>query len=179
MANICWTNVYIKGNVAKLTAALMDALHVDGVWDYRMTNLSRYLGIPEDCFGDAECADIFDFEGDDNEIALVISSDYVPELTEVKLMVEKYAPDACIYYTAIEPGGEIFLTNDPEFASKYYVYFYDTGEEDWYSPDDLKNMICRSIKTEEPEGLPVLKDIFCDYIGVIIHRMEFCDIKSL
>lgn len=42
-------------------------------------------------------------------------------------LIERYLPDGEFYYTAEEPGNEVYLTNDPDYIEKYY--FDNWGEE--------------------------------------------------
>ncbi len=135
------------------------------------------------CRGSVVYAEI---SADGEQIDIAQDDAWGPQLDPVCEMVERYAPNADIVYTAIEPGCEVFITSDPEKAGQWLIDVQDPDglpdcikDLDWSLIDDKK---AREIAFEALGILPneytqtrslmeVLDAKFTDNISV--HQMEY------
>lgn len=78
-------------------------------------------------------------------------------------------PDTQVYYTAEEPGMELYLTNDPSFEYWYKleVEYYDGGEYEFKTAEELLREVCKIVGCEVP--------IFCDDDTAYILALEIAE----
>ena len=138
MPNWCATYISINGTKEQLDAlnnaidkaTESNPLNADfgNSW---LGNLLLYLGIDKDevIYGDIRCRGYISYSEmvlDDDTSQLIINTEtaWVPMLKPFLMMMEKYAPDAELIYTAEEPGTIVYCTNDP--AEYDYIIDFDS-----------------------------------------------------
>lgn len=168
MANVCWSNIRIKGSkesLDMLQSEFEKAFKLDqkktaeNTW---LGNLLLHMGYTmEDINSEKtpQCrGHITYFEREDkNSIQIDTDSDWVPYIEVFQVFVDKYTPEhgAKIFYNAEERGCGVFWTNDPELKD---VYCIDADGLDLL-PDEysyLKNTL-DSYNVEEKDLMDCLK----------------------
>jgi hypothetical protein len=182
MANICNTSVRISGHLSALRKAIEEALFPNGVSNEWLGNFLIKTGMTEDEVYDSgiDCkGEVWYYEGDDTEIQLEISSAGYPMMDPVMMLCDKYATDATVTYRSIEPGAEIYLTNDSNYEKTYYCESFEDSIEmyDFFTRDELKEKV-ESILSKKAGLNSLLKEFTAKY-DVNIHKMEFCEIDDL
>ena len=125
-----------------------------------------------------------------DKISLDVETAWAPLLRPIILMVDEYAPNADIIYTAEEPGCCLFVSNDPEVAGRICI---ETEEEDledyelWgLTKDQYKDMMIDALTkrknykiTEGDYGLPALEMVFAKEYTIFLSEYSYCDINEL
>ena len=209
MPNWCFTDVYIrsdKKNLEKLNKALNEALTKPDTSDFGerwLGNILLYLGYDQEDISNCKTVrargkieDICDT--DDDILNISVLSANVPHILPIKLLANKIIgeDDYKLTYTANEPDGELYWTNDPDIYQKeVYIDSYNTH----LLPDEIKFLE----STPDGSRLAVLKklgeyfnlsdpdidtindelDELCENsdedIFVRIHEYEFVRLKEL
>ena len=93
---------------------------------------------------------------ENGQINMSTETAWAPMMQMWQMIVDKYLPDADIWYTAEEPGNCIYESNDPDVIGKYYVDIWEPpeefeDEESIYEAeeDDVIDFLQRVLKTEE------------------------------
>lgn len=103
-------------------------------------NLLLHIGMSRDdvIYGDINCRGyIVDWIKNADEITMDIESAWSPHVKCIKEFCDYFVKDADVFYTAFEPGSEIFLSNDPDYIGTVYIDISDGGD----MPEDLLNII--------------------------------------
>lgn len=128
MPNWCSTTYEITGkkkDIDKLWSAIEEAqtnakIETDFGSEW-LGHFLSYLGMSEEevCRGPVRCRGYITYKNHDGDGSIVIDTDtaWGPMPEPILMMVEEYAPDAKIIYTAIEHGCGIFETNDRSVAN--------------------------------------------------------------
>lgn len=190
MPNWCSTTYHIKGNELEMQAlyaglqaasrenAIENGFH--GLW---LGNILAHLGYAEEditsnrvcpCRGTVEYLNI---KGDGREITIDTETAWAPMHEPIYWMVEKYAPNATIRWTAIEPGCGIFERNyyDPDVE-----YLIDNMEEDYEELPDydfcseaqLRRTLQKAMQTDEMDIKRLLADAIERWDGLSINKFE-------
>ena len=123
---------------------------------------------------------------DNNQINLSTETAWAPMMQMWQMIVDKYLPDADIWYTAEEPGNCIFESNDPDVIGKYYIDIWEPpeefeDEESIYEAeeDDVIDFLQRVLKTEEKniDALFIMADEIEDR-WFSINMWANCDISE-
>ena len=104
------------------------------------------------------------------------------EPPEWRHFIESKIKGLKIYYVAIEPGCDVYLSNDDEYADKYYV---DAGPE---QPDDMfmtEVGVCDFVEKHYQANVNSIEDCYAAAEGIndnddddewlYIHNIEVCD----
>lgn len=98
------------------------------------------------------------FELRENVLTIITETAWSPMLQMWKMIVEKYLPDADIWFTAEEPSNGIYETNDPDIVGCYNIDIFEPpeefeNEEPVYiaEEDDVIDFLQRVLKTEESD----------------------------
>lgn len=75
------------------------------------------------CRGDIEYMELLGAE-----ITIDTETAWTPMLRMWQRIIDKYAPDSELEYTAVECGSDIYCTNDPELVGKYHMDAWDEAE---------------------------------------------------
>ena len=136
MANTCMTTVTINGDQDELKCL---AKIIDEAMNDPDPTRRGWLGHLL-CDYEKEVShrgEISYFEETDDQLFLDIETAWSPMMGPIKLIVERYAPNAEIIFTAEEPGSEIFVSNDPCVIGMYEVW----GSECFPNmPDDYRGI---------------------------------------
>lgn len=117
-----------------------------------------------------------------DRIMIQTETAWAPMLRMWQLVVDKYAPEAEIIYTAEEPGCELYTTNDPTLVGKYIIDSCDDRVENLYDIEEreLIDILQDLLNTKEADVnklLDMLQDSeFSE--NVWIHQREFCEIDN-
>ena len=102
-------------------------------------NLLLHIGVDKDsvCHSDINCRGSVFYEEEDydhNELRFQAESAWSPCAEVFDKFTRHFMNDAIVYYVSVEPGCEIYLTNDPDYDGCVYVDVYDDGDlPDWIS----------------------------------------------
>ena len=68
-------------------------------------------------------------------------------------IIDKYLPDANLFYTAEEPGSGIFYTNDPDYVDKYVIDSWNENiESNWEaSEENVRELLQELLETDETD----------------------------
>jgi hypothetical protein len=182
MANICCSTVEIHGDVKELGEAIIQSLTTpDGTTDEWIGNFLLHLGMTEKEILDSPIgcrADVTFFEIDNDHITLDIDSAWSPQFTPLMMLCEKYAPEASVFYRAVESGAELYLTNDPDYENSFYCESWGNEElYGFYDRDGLKAEMETILKKQA--GFVNLIEEITDTCDVAINKMEYCEIDEL
>lgn len=107
----------------------------------------------------------------DEQVLLTTETAWTPKLRLFADLIDKYASDAELIYTATECGCELYYTNDPYVEGNYFVDCYEPtegfkeGTYDTFSEEQLRKMLNgRSI------------DDVSD--GVSIHQYQYAEVSE-
>ena len=129
---------------------------------------------------------ITDMYYDGNYINISTETAWGPMMKMWQMLIDKYLPDAWIWYTAEECGCELYITNDPYYIGKYYIDLWETPEE--FSKETSEcdateeytiKFLQRVLKTKETDINKLLK--IADEIEdpwFSVHRWEECDVSE-
>ena len=130
---------------------------------------------------------------DKGELRMDIESAWGPHIEPIKAMVDKYYPEAKVYYYAEECGNALYMSN---YESDKDCYIFDFCDEKGL-PDEL-NFECREPQSmnyvatalRKVLGIPatdtahsiddlveMCNEKYADYGG--IHKIEFCEIEDI
>ena len=170
MPNWCATKIEFKGNsddIKKLHDFISDREANDAVGipnDFGLAWLGNYLeraGVDHDdydCRGDVWHVD--DLRDEDTSFFIDVDTAWVPMLKMWQVIIGKLnLTDVHITYFAVEPGSELYQTNDKALVGKYIVDMYDPDALDaeivetlsWddyesVSEHDLREALCKVLK---------------------------------
>ena len=126
------------------------------------------------------------FELDGNRININTETAWVPMLDMWQRLVDKYLPDADIWYTAEESGCGLYCTNDPDVIGKYYIDLWESPDEfiketsEYEATEDYTiKFLQRVLKTKESDIQKLLKmadDIEEQWFS--INQWQECDISE-
>lgn len=79
-----------------------------------------------------------------------------------KKIVDKYLPDATIYYTAEEDNCGFFVTNDPYYVGKYVIDAYDIDdiESDWEASEEEAIKTLQKVLETDETDITILLEAF-------------------
>lgn len=141
MANWCATTIVVENrdietirNLKKEFEKAFECNEIkNGFGKMWLGNILSYLGYNENevLHGNISCrGEVSYMELCNNTLMICTETAWIPMLKVIVMMVEKYAPDSSITYSAIEEGCGIYSTNDPDVAETVYVdIFEDLPEE--------------------------------------------------
>lgn len=100
-------------------------------------------------------------------------------------LLDKYLPDANLIYESCEPGCEVYITNNPDLAGKYYIDFFEEIEDFepvWDATEaDTVEILQELLKTEENNLEELLKlyenSELTECVG--IHQWDYEDAEYL
>ena len=154
-----------------------------------------YLGMPEKailsgpirCRGNISYRDI---QTDDSSGEITIETETAWSVMPVpfKMLVERVAPDVEIVYQAIEPGCEIYLTNDRTVEGTYLLDVWDSDDlppnlaemdYEFIDASDLKAELEKALGTEDelPKLIAKAGQLYGEKLS--INQFSFCDIEDL
>lgn len=121
-----------------------------------------------------------------NNIELHTETAWVPMMQMWQELVDKYLPDADIWYTADESGCGLYVTNDPDLIGKYNIDLWDipdkfikeTSEYEATENYTIK-FLQRVLETDESDIdklLSMYEDMDDPWFSV--HKWEQCDISE-
>lgn len=192
MPNWCSTTYQIQGNVNEISclkANLRQATSksdIENSWgNMWLGNLLTYCGVTEDEImnGDYSCrGEITDMDITDNDV-ITIDTDtaWAPMHDAIRMMVERFAPNANVYYTAIEPGCEIYYRNyeDPDEEFIFDVWEHSELPDDLWdidytfmSENQLRETLIPIVGDGTTEELiERIEEEYGDYLA--IHRFDY------
>ena len=156
MANCCCTDLWIRGDHESINKIwnelqIIEANHSPHIIPERA--LLDHVGIDAKtvcCRGDIA---YMDRQGD--EIKLSQDDAWSPNLGAISMFCDKIAPESVgITYLAIEPGCDIFMTDDADYEDKWLLDLWDTEglpdcfdgmDYEFMSDDDLKSLLERAL----------------------------------
>ena len=129
---------------------------------------------------------ITDLSYDGNHIHINTETAWAPMLDMWQRLVDKYLPDADIWYTAEESGCGLYCTNDPDVIGKYYIDLWELPDEfiketsEYEATEDYTiKFLQRVLKTKETDIQKLLKmadDIEEQWFS--INQWKECDISE-
>lgn len=132
---------------------------------------------------DLRCrGDIVYMENFGSELVIETETAWVPFIKMWVKLLEKYLPDAQLFYAAEEPGCNVWATNDPNYENRYVFDAYGLDdydyESDWaMSEENLTAVLMELLKTDETD-LEKLLELFedSDYVEQIsINKWEYAN----
>ena len=98
----------------------------------------------------------------DGYICLQTETAWAPMLLMWKKIVDKYLPDATIYYTAEEDNCGFFVTNDPYYVGKYVIDAYDIDdiESDWEASEEEAIKTLQKVLETDETDITILLEAF-------------------
>lgn len=171
MPNWCISTVSIHSNKKEIellwnklqeaTSANPEGADFGNMW---LGNLVLHVGKK---WEDVDCRGAISWmnKTSDNIIDIDVESAWSPQLEPIKLMAEKYAPNASVYYTAEEPGCELYYTNDPDMVGKYIVgtWMHWSCSQNISGNDDEK-LAC--FEEREPITEGELREALIEVLGI-------------
>lgn len=117
-------------------------------------NLLAYLGYDEEkvLSGPVRCRGSIvwrDYEEDGSYISIETETAWGPMDAPIMMMVEKYAPEATVWYQAMEPGTELYCSNDPDVVGTFHVDCFDAAG----LPKELKECDCLDVDKKHLEQM--------------------------
>ena len=166
MPNWCYTNIVInhkdKTKLEDLANKISEWSHKDfcdnGFHDGWLGNIVGNSGIANPLEADSpRCrGTLTSIYFDNGQINMSTETAWAPMMKMWQMIIDKYLPDADIWYTAEEPGNCIFESNDPDVIGKYYIDIWEPpegfeDEESIYEAeeDDVIDFLQRVLKTKE------------------------------
>ena len=196
MPNWCSTTYHVNGNEMEIQAlyaglqaasrenAIENGFH--GLW---LGNILAHLGYTESditsgsvcpCRGTVEYLNI---KGDGQELTIDTETAWAPMHEPIYWMVEKYAPNATIRWTAIEPGCGIFERN---YYNPGGEYLLDNLEEQGGLPDyefcseaRLRHLLMDALQTGETDLDNLIEAAMEEWDCISINRFEVVDDNSI
>lgn len=133
MANYCSTQITISGEESDIDILY---LHLERALKYAekqnkdwLGNILCYLGEDPENYSCRGC--VIYMEKQNESIIIDTETAWVPMLVPFRLMIDKYAPEVDMVYTAEELGTGIFCTNDPAEDEYYIDAFYYEGDDNF------------------------------------------------
>ncbi len=192
MPNWCSTDITIHGEPEEiktlwyhLQAATSKSFVENGFGDTWLGNIVEYLG---KSFRDVNCrGSICDMEMSGDSIICISQEDaWSPKLMPIKMLMDKYAPDASLFFVAEEPGCDLYDTNDPDFIGMWQVSIwsnYDELPKELYDEDLMKPTRLKAILSKFLQKNGTLSELTAmmseRYDGDIdFHEFEECEIEN-
>lgn len=100
-------------------------------------NLMKFIGKEPDLGNCRGWISYIQEEPDANMLVIDMESAWAPKVWPIKRFAEYFVPDAVVLYTAVEPGCELYMTNDESFMGSYFVDAWDDGV-DGLTPEQKK-----------------------------------------
>ncbi len=157
MPNWCYTNYRItrskeNGGVTdlynKLQAWIKEGTTIKNSWDNEWLGLFVEKALGDDPIkGKYECRGCYGdiaLSADGTEITFWTETAWSPMVSMWIDIVDKYCPDAQLYFTAEECGNELYMSNDPEMLNTWVIDSYGDYEmETMYdaSIEDVRTVI--------------------------------------
>lgn len=114
-------------------------------------------------------------------INLVTETAWVPMIKMWQAVVDKYLPDAELFYLGDECGCGIYWTNNPKYVDRYSIdpYDFDSMEPQTNWSEEETSMFLRQLLITEERDINKLLNMFyesewSDRMG--IHKWNFVDI---
>ena len=192
MPNWCSTNITIYSDKENELKNLYEKIKLWISKDYMENGFGHtWLGnivlgaeigtVSTDVKTDVRCrGNIVYMDYQDGQIVIDTETAWVPMLEIWRKVLEKFLPDAQLFYVADEPGCELYCSNDAYYNNLYYVDAFDFEEDvSQYdaSPDYVIKLLQRLLKSEET-NIDTLLSLFyeSDYVDNInIHKWEYDD----
>lgn len=80
-------------------------------------------------------------------------------------LIDKYIPGAKFIYTAEESGMEVYITNDPDMTSKFYIDSWGKIEPEWSADEGDVRDVALEIFNEYNKSVPGIRKFLRDTIG--------------
>ena len=192
MPNWCSTNITIHSDKENELKNLYEKIKLWTSKDYMENGFGHtWLGnivlgaeigtVDTDVKTDVRCrGNIVYMDYQDGQIVIDTETAWVPMLDIWRKVLEKFLPDAQLFYVADEPGCELHCSNDAYYNNLYYVDAFDFEEDvSQYdaSPDYVIKLLQRLLKSKET-NIDTLLSLFyeSDYADNInIHKWEYDD----
>lgn len=115
-----------------------------------------------------------------SQIVIETETAWAPMLDLWRKVIDKYLPNAELLYVAVEPGSELYCSNDSYYNNLYYVDAFDFEEDvSQYdaSPDYVIKLLQKLLKSEEANICILLSQFQeSNYIECInLHEWEYYD----
>lgn len=189
MPNWCSTDLTFNGEEKELKK-LADFVEeykkkkLPGVsFDWWLGNILIYSGVgtfDEVVKGDIDCRGCITYtELTEDQYIVQTETAWGPMVRLWKVAIEALGLDLEIIYTAIEPGCEIYVTNDPVYYDAYIVDGSDLDNGDYWDvlEDEAKELLDDFVKRHpEAEVRGWYADDGDDYIS--IHKWEFVEVEE-
>lgn len=128
MANLCLSEFIITAE----HSALVEFTNKLDSWMQSNKSLSEILKKSEVKFDDTLLFNggyVNCFELIDTNLYIYIDFRWSPSVEPIKLLLQKYLPNASFVYTAEEPGMCLYMTTNPDYIGKYFFdNFQETSE---------------------------------------------------
>lgn len=87
------------------------------------------------------------------ELIIETETAWSPMMEMWTKIVDKYLPNADLFYTAEEPGCGIFYTNDPDYVDKYVIDSWNENiESNWEaSEENVRELLQELLETDETD----------------------------
>ena len=196
MPNWCYTNIVInhhnKTKLEELSKKIIEWSHKDfcdnGFHDGWLGNIVGNSGIANPLDKDSpRCrGTLTSIYYEHEQINISTETAWAPMMQMWVMLCNKYLPDADIWFSAEEPGCELFESNDPDVIGKYYIDIWEPPEEFeneesmWDAGEDVAiDFLQRVLKTDEKDinKLLEMQDELDDrWFGV--HVWSECDVND-
>ena len=112
----------------------------------------------------------------EDQLTIETETAWSPMMTMWFKLIEKYIPDARLFYTAEESGCGIFYTNDPDYVGKYIIDSWnDEVESNWEADKkEIVEVLQFLLKTEETNVKKLINMLHeSDIDDVSINQWEY------
>lgn len=121
---------------------------------------------------------------DDNTFIICTETAWNPKIQVFVKLLEKYLPDAQLFYNAEECGNDIYFTNDPDLLGSYVIDSWDCEDIESDSEADRETVIEQLqvlLLTKENNLEKLLKMLedseYAD--GIKIHEWQYVPVSEL